>query len=799
MTQSLIALCESGVKVKNAPLENITTSNLFSLIKNVKVGNKDGSYFLRTTIDDPSKGRSDANATSTASILVLDADSTVDTATGETIEGAPCPHAVHTALKTAGINHLICSTHSHHQKGNRYRILFGTDKPYTKAELQPTVSHALCLCGGELADVTENCTWAQPWYIPRKPQPDSEVIQLTYTDGQPLPVQAPAPDFTTYKPQQAPKQGLSPVDAYNQQTTIEAELEARGDTKHGTRWLYAHSASKEAGISVHDNKMFSHHDSDPLSDGKAHDCFDVMQSRLGMNYNDAIQYAAKHTQAPNGQTVDTFNKSEYAHTTQTTPPRIVFKPLQVFKEVELLPVLPVPFNALPAPLEAWCNDVASRIGCAPDYLVVGVLTVLSSLLGRKVLIKPKQKHDWEVTPNLFGAIIGRPSTKKSPALSESLYYINRMDKQARLENAQALKRYKAEVKLLKIQEKETERKAKLEAKADKESALRMLEELAAGLEKPPVIRFTVHDATVEKLAVLLADNHNGLLTIRDEIAGLLSDLDREENATARGFYLQMFNGNQEYSYDRITRDSVTIPACIGSILGGIQPAKLQRYLMPTASGNNDDGLLQRIQLIAYPDAVVGTGKDEYPDKQAKEKLTAMFDYFASLPDKTQPLNFDKSAQGIFYDWEKENTRKASKEKNPAMEAHLSKYPAFVASLALIIHLADNQKLTPVSDASLLKAIGLAEYYESQSRRVYGMAEISENTARSLVDNLHKLNNPFTASDFRNKKWGGLTTASGRSEALAILVSRGYLSERKTTVLNNNQSKTIYYKNELLGE
>ena len=173
MTQPSVALCQSGVKAKNAQLENITISNLAKQLTTVKTGTKDGSYFLRTEAIAPSKGRSDKNTASTASVLILDADSTVDTETGETTEGAPCPYKVHEELKEAGINHLIYRSFSHDTKGNRYRIVFKTNKPYSRAELAQTVSYALTLCGEPIANVKENCTWSQGSYLPRKPEGDT--------------------------------------------------------------------------------------------------------------------------------------------------------------------------------------------------------------------------------------------------------------------------------------------------------------------------------------------------------------------------------------------------------------------------------------------------------------------------------------------------------------------------------------------------------------------------------------------------------------------------------------------------
>lgn len=486
------------------------------------------------------------------------------------------------------------------------------------------------------------------------------------------------------------------------------------------------------------------------------------------------------------------------------PLGIKYSELKLFSD-DLLPVLCPPYDALPKEMTPWIKDVSERIGCAPDFLIVCTLTILSSLLGRKVVIKPKKLHDWIVTPNLFGAIIGRPSTKKSPALNESTYFINELEKSARKENTEQLKLYKAEIRLSKIEEKTINAEAIKLAKTNRDEAMRMLaDHEAENIQRPIEKRFIVHDTTVEKLAVLMADNSNGLLTVRDEIAGLLSTLDRDEKAVERAFYLQMFNGNQPYSYDRISRESVNIPHCIGSILGGIQPAKLKRYLMPTSSGNNDDGLLQRIQLITYPDAIISTGKDKRPDIEARSLLTGVYEYFSNLPEipeneLPEVLDFTPEAQEVFYEWESENTDKAKKEKCPAMESHLSKYPAFISSLALIIHLSDRQQMTPVDDESLLKAIGLVEYFESHARRIYAMANKPDHSARSLASKLSNLPDSFSLNDFKNKDWSGLKTSKDRKEALLILKGRGYIAEEKQPVNNHTRYKAIYSINPLLED
>ncbi len=110
---------------------------------------------------------------------------------------------------------------------------------------------------------------------------------------------------------------ISPIEAYNDSNSIESELEKRGDIKVANRYQYSASESGNAGISIINGNMFSHHSSDPLHDGYAHDSFEVMKSRLGLSEKKAVKNAAKQTKAPNGQTVHAFNKAIYKKNKQS--------------------------------------------------------------------------------------------------------------------------------------------------------------------------------------------------------------------------------------------------------------------------------------------------------------------------------------------------------------------------------------------------------------------------------------------------------------------------------------------------
>ncbi|MEZ5435519.1 MAG: DUF3987 domain-containing protein [Pseudomonadales bacterium] len=228
------------------------------------------------------------------------------------------------------------------------------------------------------------------------------------------------------------------------------------------------------------------------------------------------------------------------------------------------------------------------------------------------------------------------------------------------------------------------------------------------------------------LGKILIDNPLGTLAYRDELNGLLRSLDKEGQEGARAFYLQGYDGNQSYTFDRILRGKNNhIPAvCIAML--GIQPGKLQSYIRDAVSGvaAGDDGLLQRFSLMK-PIRRTGTNVDRWPDTEAKNQA---FELFAD--DALQPITDDETgesipveyrftdqAQILFDEWRQEiESRLRTGEHHPAFESHLSKYRKLVPAIALACALAESE--IEVSESSLSRALAWAEYLESHAARIY---------------------------------------------------------------------------------
>jgi putative DNA primase/helicase len=93
----------------------------------------------------------------------------------------------------------------------------------------------------------------------------------------------------------------------------------------------------------------------------------------------------------------------------------------------LLPVAPFDVSLLPDALAPWVADIAERMQCPLDFVAVPAMIALGAVIGRKIGVRPQLRTDWLEVPNLWGCIVGRPGTLKSPAQTQALQPIRRLE------------------------------------------------------------------------------------------------------------------------------------------------------------------------------------------------------------------------------------------------------------------------------------------------------------------------------------------------------------------------------------
>ena len=451
---------------------------------------------------------------------------------------------------------------------------------------------------------------------------------------------------------------------------------------------------------------------------------------------------------------------------------------------------------LPVALRAWVMDIAHRMQCPADFPAVAALVALSSLIGARAVIQPKARDEWQVVPNLWGAVVGRPGVKKSPALGEALKPLHRLQAAEFELHKTAHDAWELDCKVAEMQADTNEKKAKGLASKDPAAARALLEPVDAPAE-PKARRLIVNDATVEKLGELLEQNPWGTLSYRDELYGLLTSLDKQGQEGSRAFYLTSYDGNQGYTFDRIARGTVHIPRVCLAMIGGIQPGRIQEYVRgAVAGGSADDGLLQRFGLLVWPDV---TGDyvhvDQWPDTPAKQTAWAVFERLAVLEpaNDTDPVvwRFTPAAQEIFVEWLVPfETEIRSDALHPAMVSHLAKYRKLIPALALVFALID----TPDSGGvigpdELIRALAWGDYLRSHATRLYAAAVMPETTdaasllakikAGKLTDTDGVMLESFTPRQIAVKGWAGLGTPEAVRKAADLLADYGWLRKDLT--------------------
>src|SRR5262249_17266750 len=235
-------------------------------------------------------------------------------------------------------------------------------------------------------------------------------------------------------------------------------------------------------------------------------------------------------------------------------------------------VPPFPFDVLPGVAQDYVGTKGLALGADPSALAMAQLVAFSGAIHHRFRVKMMRNSDWWEHQRLWLLLFGRSSWLKSPILEAVMRPIKRYQAETQRDYRARLKDWKARNK---------------GKKAD---------EIDEGEPEPPE-RFTVGDATIEKLGEIMSRSERGLLSEHDELTGWLGRMDRYNSPgkgalADRAFYLQSWNGHRGYTIDRVKTGEIFVPNLSLSIVGGIQPAR-----MTELRGLTSDGLLQRFLVV----------------------------------------------------------------------------------------------------------------------------------------------------------------------------------------------------------
>ena len=387
----------------------------------------------------------------------------------------------------------------------------------------------------------------------------------------------------------------------------------------------------------------------------------------------------------------------------------------------------LPLNVFGPYWSQWISDQAEAKSCAPDYVAGGLISGAGVLLGNACWGSPWE--GWAEPPIVWVAVVGNPSSGKSPGLDTIRDQIGLIEAEANKAHTDELAGWDTKKRLAKIRLEVWEDACKKARKEKKPEPSRPTD--ADEPPRPVRKRILTNDPTIEKLARIVVENPKGLLLFRDELAGWIGALDKYGGAGGdRAFYLEGFGG-RAYSVDRIKDPQpIFIPALSIWLMGGIQPDRMSSLIF----SGDDDGLAARF-IYVWPERIPPRRPTRIPPSGAKAKLTKLYEIEERRDGDGNRvlLRFEPEAAAAIQDY-RAQVAEAEAEASSLYLSWLGKLPGMAVRIAIILeHLYwcgddEESKQSPasISERATVASIALLDRYAApMAHRCFGDAALPQ--------------------------------------------------------------------------
>ncbi len=333
-------------------------------------------------------------------------------------------------------------------------------------------------------------------------------------------------------------------------------------------------------------------------------------------------------------------------------------------------------------------------------------------------------------------LIGAPSSGKSPGLDAVLAPLMQHQTVLQRDHVEKHNAWRDESEIAKLAEANWKEAVKTAIKEGKE-LLPKPRNANAGPE-PLQTRLSVSDATVERLAVISAQQQRGLLLTRDELSGWLQNMSRYSSGSDRPFWLEAYGG-RAYVVERMGRLPVNVKRLFIGVVGGIQPDRLSSLLLNA----DDDGLLARF-IPTWPNPVPILRPTVRIDAELMTRVLGKLISMDLVIDETGEqvprfLPFSEEAQALLHAF-RQKTRDLEGVTEGLLLPFIGKLPGLSVRLSLVIAFLDwavgsGDQPKEITGPQFARATLLVEtYFLPMARRAYGASAVPkvERGARRLV-------------------------------------------------------------------
>lgn len=361
---------------------------------------------------------------------------------------------------------------------------------------------------------------------------------------------------------------------------------------------------------------------------------------------------------------------------------------------------PFPIEVLPASCQRAIAEIQRAHGVPVEIPGCAFLGTTGACIGRARALRIKQ--GWVEHPNLWLAIVAPSGYGKSPAVREVQRPIFALEKKWFAEYQEALKEYTFELE-----------QRRLTPKDERSS-------LGPPPDPPEWEQIIVDDTTTEALTDALNANPRGILWNRDELAGLLHDLDKyaKKEGGTKARMMSSYDSGPWKVNRREASKRAFIPHATLSIFGTIQPKAL-----PTIFSDLDaaTGFLPRFIFVSPSRETPPLWTDETVSATTRDYLSFIFQRLLALDfdEQGEPIiiGVDREAKALYETWFNKQALETWQSLEASIyEAVLAKLRGQCLRIALILHCLEaidegRPDIRPVSAGTMDKAITLANFFK----------------------------------------------------------------------------------------
>lgn len=432
---------------------------------------------------------------------------------------------------------------------------------------------------------------------------------------------------------------------------------------------------------------------------------------------------------------------------------------------------PFPTEVLPGIVGEYVVAASSAIGCDPSFIAMPLLGCLARAIGNSRVIR--LKLTWTEPPIIWGAIIGKSGTHKTPAIQAAMSFLQQRQSDLIARYREEISQHAEDLAIHEVDLAEWKRSARKEGSS--------IEPPPSKPEDPVCERLLTSDCTIEALASLLANQPDGILVVRDELSGWLGGIAEYKGGKGSdlGHWLACWSG-VPLTVDRKTGQQklIHVDRAAVSIIGGIQPGVLR-----AAIGREHlvDGLCARL-LMAMPDPRPVRWTEETVDGMTEILMGGLFDKLLGLEPESDddgnpvPITMDMSAEAKAVWVAYFNRHRAElADLHDDLAAAWSKLEAYTARFALIFQLCCDRSDTEIDTESMEAAIALSDWFGGEAKRVYGLfSETDEDRAvRDLMQWISRKGGTVTPRELMRSNSRKYPTSEAAELALNALAKLGH--------------------------